>query len=151
MLDMERMSHKSALLSARSLTVLPSIAKNYGKSSRKKEDRLFIRWVADDAWEAYESMVKAVGNPARFMQVERNICLRTLDAAWIRHLANMERLREVIRYQSIGMRDPAVEYRVEAARLFQEMMLAVEDATAEALMALGTSHKLPKDPTEENT
>ncbi len=106
-----------------------------------KGKRRFMKHLADDAEQAYEAMVEAVGNPARFMQVERSICLRTLDAAWVRHLADMEKLREVIRYQSIGMRDPAVEYRVEASRMFQEMMVSVEAGTAEALMGLGVSHK----------
>ena len=87
-----------------------------------------MRDMSNRAEQAYEEMVKAVGNPARFMQVERSICLRILDAGWVRHLADMEKLREVIRYQSIGMRDPAVEYRVEAARRFEEMMTSVEEA-----------------------
>ena len=87
-------------------------------------------------------MVKAAGNPARFTQVERNICLRRLDAEWIRHIASMEKLREVITYQAIGMRDPIVEYRTEAARMFQEMLLSVENETAEALVSLGISCKM---------
>ncbi len=124
---------------------LMSAAKADGKPRSIKERRRFMRDMSNRAEQAYEEMVKAVGNPARFMQVERSICLRILDAGWVRHLADMEKLREVIRYQSIGMRDPAVEYRVEAARMFEEMMTSVEDETADALMGLGGSHKKPEE------
>ncbi len=106
--------------------------------------------LTDDAEQAYEVMMEAIGNPARFMQVERSICLRILDAAWVRHLADMEKLREVIRYQSIGLRDPAVEYRVEAFRMFKEMMASVEDSTAKALLGLGASHKVSGNTSGQN-
>lgn len=112
------------------------------KKNMEKESRGCIRHAPHDRAEAYEAMVKAAGNPARFTQVERNICLRRLDAEWIRHIASMEKLREVITYQAIGMRDPIVEYRTEAARMFQEMLLSVENETAEALVSLGISCKM---------
>jgi len=108
---------------------------------KKKDIRRFVESMSRKAEREYEEMVEAVGNPARFAQVERSICLRILDAGWVQHLADMEKLREVIRYQSIGMRDPAVEYRVEASRMFEEMMTSVEDKTAAALMGLGGSRK----------
>lgn len=102
-----------------------------------KKQMDLAKGLADDAAAAYDAMVEAVGNPARFAQVERGICLRTLDAAWVRYLADIEKLREVISYQAIGMRDPVVEYRMEAARMFKKMMLAVEEETAASLAGLG--------------
>lgn len=102
-----------------------------------KKQKDLAKGLADDAAAAYDAMVEAVGNPARFAQVERSICLRTLDAAWVRYLADIEKLREVINYQAIGMRDPVVEYRMEAARMFEKMMLAVEEETAASLAGLG--------------
>lgn len=96
-----------------------------------------VKHLADDAADAYDAMVQAVGNPARFAQVERSICLRTLDAAWVRYLADIEKLREVINYQAIGMRDPVVEYRIKASRMFDRMLLSVEEDTAYALTGLG--------------
>lgn len=96
-----------------------------------------VKHLADDVAGAYDAMVKAVGNPARFAQVERSICLRILDAAWIRYLADIEKLREVIHYQAIGMRNPVVEYRMEASRMFDKMLLSVEEDTAYVLAGLG--------------
>lgn len=96
-----------------------------------------VKHLADDAAGVYDAIVKAVGNPARFAQVERSICLRTLDAAWVRYLADIEKLREVIHYQAIGMRDPVVEYRMEASRMFDKMLVSVEEDTAYALAGLG--------------
>ena len=109
-----------------------------GKERQGKDRRRVTEEMVRDAEEKYEEIVKAASNPERFMRAERSICLRILDAGWIRHLADMEKLREVIRYQSIGMRDPVVEYRMEATRMFNEMMLSVENDTADALLSLGS-------------
>ena len=109
-----------------------------GKDRQGKDRRRVTEEMVRDAEEKYEEIVKAASNPERFMRAERSICLRILDAGWIRHLADMEKLREVIRYQSIGMRDPVVEYRMEATRMFNEMMLSVENDTADALLSLGS-------------
>lgn len=112
--------------------------KDVTKEAYPEKRRLdLVKHLADDAAWAYDVMVKAVGNPARFAQVERSICLRTLDAAWVRYLADIEKLREVIHYQAIGMRDPVVEYRIEASRMFDRMLLSVEEDTAYALTGMG--------------
>ncbi len=141
MQEMRQLENKILKQTARSFPEFISVTRVTKKTYRKEEKRRFIERMSRNAEEAYEEMVKAVGNPARFMQVERSICLRILDAGWVRHLADMEKLRDVIRYQSVGMRDPAVEYRMEASRMFQEMLLSVENDTADALAGLGSSHE----------
>ena len=54
-------------------------------------------------------------------KVERQIYLQILDNLWMQHLENMDHLREGIHWISIGQRDPLVEYRRQAQRLFDVM------------------------------
>jgi preprotein translocase subunit SecA len=57
--------------------------------------------------------------------VERDIYLQVLDNLWMQHLENMDHLREGIHWMSVGQRDPLVEYRRQAQRLFDAMQIAL--------------------------
>jgi preprotein translocase subunit SecA len=72
------------------------------------------------AKEVYESKEEAF--TAEVMRkVERDVFLQILDELWMRHLENMDHLREGIHWMSVGQRDPLVEYRRQAQRIFDEM------------------------------
>jgi len=58
-------------------------------------------------------------------KVERDIYLQILDNLWMQHLENMDHLREGIHWMSVGQRDPLVEYRRQAQRLFDAMQLTL--------------------------
>jgi preprotein translocase subunit SecA len=58
-------------------------------------------------------------------KVERDIYLQVLDNLWMQHLENMDHLREGIHWMSVGQRDPLVEYRRQAQRLFDVMQLTL--------------------------
>ena len=56
-------------------------------------------------------------------KVEHDIYLQILDNLWMQHLENMDHLKEGIHWMSVGQRDPLVEYRRQAQRLFDAMQL----------------------------
>lgn len=58
-------------------------------------------------------------------RMERDIYLQVLDNLWMQHLENMEHLREGIHWMSVGQRDPLVEYRRQAQRVFEEMQVTL--------------------------
>jgi len=66
---------------------------------------------------AYDEKVKAWTPELRF-SVERAVTLRAIDVLWVEHLRSMEDLRESIGLRAHGQRDPLVEYKQEAFRLF---------------------------------
>jgi preprotein translocase subunit SecA len=47
--------------------------------------------------------------------------LRTIDQKWIDYLTTMEHFREGIGLQAYGQRDPLVEYKNEAHKMFEEL------------------------------
>lgn len=103
---------------------------------QKKRTPELITLIANDAADRYDAMVAAIGNPERFAAVERNICLRVLDTLWVLHLSEMEKLQEIVRYQTIGQKDPLVTYRMEAARMYDTLLQSIEENTVEALNGL---------------
>lgn len=54
-------------------------------------------------------------------KIERDIYLQILDNLWMQHLENMDHLREGIHWIGVGQRDPLVEYRRQAQRMFEDM------------------------------
>lgn len=66
-------------------------------------------------------------------QIERDIYLQTLDNYWMQHLETMDHLREGIRWVGVGQRDPLVEYRRQAQRIFEEMQIALRHDIVRAL------------------
>jgi len=67
-------------------------------------------------------------------KVEREVYLQVLDTLWMQHLENMQHLREGIHWRSVGQRDPLVEYRSEAAKLFDSLQLTLRDEVLRAVM-----------------
>ena len=55
----------------------------------------------------------------------RVVCLKTIDSAWLAHLETMEHLREGIGLRGYGQRDPLVEYKAEAFRLFNSLQNSI--------------------------
>lgn len=66
-------------------------------------------------------------------KVQRDIYLQILDNFWMQHLENMEHLREGIHWMGVGQRDPLVEYRRQAQRLFEQMQIDLRHDVLKAL------------------
>ncbi|PIU01762.1 preprotein translocase subunit SecA [bacterium (Candidatus Torokbacteria) CG09_land_8_20_14_0_10_42_11] len=60
--------------------------------------------------------------PTAMRQVEKVVSLRVMDTIWTEHLDTMEYLREGVRFQAYGQRDPLVEYKREGYILFQKLL-----------------------------
>ncbi len=59
-----------------------------------------------------------IGDPKAIERLERNVLLRAIDSLWMQHLDNMTYLRRTIGLQGYAQRDPLVEYKKEAFRLY---------------------------------
>ena len=58
--------------------------------------------------------------------VERYIILSAIDRLWQEHLYNMDSLRTSIGLRAYGQRDPLIEYKAEAFKLFDELMVNIK-------------------------
>ncbi len=67
-------------------------------------------------------------------QVERMVYLRSIDTMWIDHLNAMDLLRQGIGLRGYGQRDPLVEYKAEAYRLFQKLIQNINGQVVDILL-----------------
>lgn len=66
----------------------------------------------------------------------RSIIVRTLDSFWQEHLLGMDHLRSDVHIRSVGQKDPLVEFKHEAYRLFEQFMVKVRQQIANVLFRL---------------
>jgi preprotein translocase subunit SecA len=74
--------------------------------------------------------------PERWIEVEKNVLIQTLDHHWKEHLATLDALRAVIHLRSYAQKKPIDEYKQEAFLLFERLLVAIrEDVTRMLLRA----------------
>lgn len=56
-----------------------------------------------------------------FWDAVRRIVLYTTDTLWVEHIDTLEHMRQSVGLRAYGQREPLVEYKKEATRLFREM------------------------------
>src|SRR4030095_9485436 len=75
--------------------------------------------------EAYNLKV-SFENPQALESVERYTILSAIDKLWQEHLYNMDGLRNSIGLRAYGQRDPLIEYKAEAFKMFEELMVNIK-------------------------
>jgi len=94
---------------------------------------------------AYDAFERYVGEPAILTDVERVVCLRAMDDAWITHLENIGHLRHGIGLQGYGQRDPLVEYKKEAFRMFGELQAEINRQIAKTIFHIQVTRQNEAD------
>ncbi len=64
---------------------------------------------------------------------ERQIMLRSVDQFWVRHLTDLDILREGIGLVAIGQRDPLVEYKREAFAMWETLQEQIQHQIVQAI------------------
>jgi len=82
----------------------------------------YLTGIARAEFERIERDVKT----EMFVQVCRGLSLRAMDNFWIEHLDAIDHLRKGIGLRGYGQRDPLVEYKKEAYRMWNELLHAIE-------------------------
>ncbi len=70
----------------------------------------------------------------RWVQIEKNILLQTLDHHWKEHLATLDALRAVIHLRSYAQKKPIDEYKQEAFLLFERLLITIREDVTRMLM-----------------
>src|SRR5215469_3288260 len=82
-------------------------------------------FITEKIREAYELKV-SFEDPAKLATVERITILMAIDRLWQEHLYEMDSLRYSIGLRQYGQKDPLIEYKVEAFKMFDELMVNVK-------------------------
>jgi len=82
-------------------------------------------FISDSIRKAYELKV-SFEEPDQLATVERYTILQAIDKLWQEHLYEMDSLRHSIGLRAHGQRDPLLEYKAEAFKIFDELMVNVK-------------------------
>jgi preprotein translocase subunit SecA len=84
-----------------------------------------VTHISDAVREAYDLKI-SFENPVALVQIERYTILSAIDRLWHEHLYGMDSLRNSIHLRQYGQRDPLLEYKAEAFKVFEELMLNIK-------------------------
>ena len=82
-------------------------------------------FISEKIRDAYDVKI-SFEDPAKLAVVERYTILSAIDKLWQEHLYEMDSLRYSIGLRGYGQRDPLVEYKAEAYKIFDELMVSVK-------------------------
>jgi preprotein translocase subunit SecA len=82
-------------------------------------------FIAEAVRKAYDLKI-SFENPDALREVERYTILSAIDRLWQEHLYEMDSLRYSIGLRGYGQRDPLIEYKAEAYKLFDELMVNIK-------------------------
>lgn len=92
----------------------------------------------------YDKKEQTIGSE-NLREAERTIMLQVIDDKWKDHLYNIDELREGINLRSYAEKNPLVEYQLESARIFEEMMLSLQEEILQAMFYLKVNHEFNFD------
>ncbi len=93
------------------------------KKNHRKED--LVKIIYEYFKNKYKEKTKSLGTELSKV-LEKAIYLRTIDMLWINHIDALTHLREGIGLRGYGQKDPLVEYKNEAYRMFQTLLGAIQ-------------------------
>ena len=71
-----------------------------------------------------------------FREVERVILLRNVDTNWMEHLNAMDDIKDSVGLNGYAQRSPIVEYRLQGANLFDDMVDNIRENTVKMLLTV---------------
>jgi preprotein translocase subunit SecA len=83
-----------------------------------------------------QSRDQGVENFDPMREFERSYLLQVVDRLWMDHIDSLDVMRAGIGFRSIGQRDPLVEFKNEAYRMFDDLKMAIQHYTVDSLLKL---------------
>ncbi len=71
-----------------------------------------------------------------FWETVRRVILYVTDTLWVEHIDTMEHMRQSVGLRAYGQREPLVEYKKEATRLFREMEMRLRDQVIQSVSSI---------------
>ncbi len=79
----------------------------------------------------------------KWSEIEKSVLIRSIDTLWVEHLEAMASVRQGIGLRGYGQRDPLVEYKKEAYRLYNELISLIQKEGVYSIFKIGASGSEP--------
>ncbi len=109
--------------------------KNDSAGSTAETTTAMADYLMGFAKEAYNKKALEVGEE-NMRRVERAIILQTIDTMWMDHLDEIDYLRDGIGLRGYGQRDPLIEYKREAYRMFSGLMDNIHSTVVHTILKI---------------
>ncbi len=110
------------------------------KTKKELKDKL-----TEIALKMYDNKEKEFEEPEQFREVERVILLRVIDRKWMEEIDDMEQLRQGIRLQAYGNRNPVDEYKAASYDMLDAMNAAIINDTLTMLYRIRIEKKVERE------
>ena len=104
--------------------------------SMKKEDAIaedVINELKEKTHKIYEDKETEFG-AENMRELERVVMLKVVDQKWMDHIDDMDELKNGIGLRAYGQKDPVVQYRLEGADMFDDMIEALKDDVSKIML-----------------
>ena len=99
--------------------------------------------------ETYEEKISII--PEEIVNdFEKHISLRVIDEAWVKHIADMDRLREGIGLRGYGQNNPLQAYALEGYEMFENMQDNIDASITTFLLRMEIKQNFTAKPMEVN-
>lgn len=129
-------------------SVFPLTDKQVEKIGEIKKDKTRRDDGLREVEKLYKAKEKELGEEI-MRGVEREVYLQILDTLWMQHLENMDHLQEGIHWRSLGQRDPLVEYRTEAQKLFESLQATLRDEVLRTMLHIHRHDHITKEAADD--
>jgi preprotein translocase subunit SecA len=102
---------------------------------RKRGEDEIIDEAIELALSAYEAKEAELSEPV-MRQAEKQIMLWAVDSRWVRHLTDLDHLREGIGLQAYAQIDPLVAYKRQAFSMYSDLMNDIRSDIVKAVFAV---------------
>jgi len=93
---------------------------------KNKNQEEIVNYLIEFSQKFYQKREKEVGLEI-MRQIEKWVCLSTLDQLWMDYLDALVDLREGIGLRGYAQRDPLIEYKNEAFMMFEKLMVGIDN------------------------
>jgi preprotein translocase subunit SecA len=113
-----------------------------GKLDKVKARTKIIEHLVEMARKEYELMKKGAEEIGiKWREVEKAVLIRSIDTLWVEHLEAMSSVRQGIGLRGYGQRDPLIEYKKEAYRLFNELNSLIQKEVVYSIYKIGAGQR----------
>ena len=109
---------------------------------RQRKQEEILDEAVDWSLAAYHAKETELGDEV-MRQAEKQIMLSAVDYRWVRHLTDLDRLREGIGLQAVAQVDPLVAYKREAFQMYGELMNDIRSDIVKAVFAVQVRAEQP--------
>ena len=101
--------------------------------------------LTDEALDLYKKKEEEIGDEQQMREIERIMLLKVIDRKWTDHIDDMDRLKQGIGLQSLGQRDPVVEYKFAGYDMFNAMTASIQEDTVKLIMRVKVEQKVERE------